>query len=82
MRGDGPAEAVANHPCLALSVFHYCRLVICCCGMQLMSKRQTIHPTELFAGVSVHPLLAPSTTPALRGCSRFASALLVHPGSD
>ena len=83
MRDDGPAEAAANHPCLTPSVFHYCRLVICCCGMQLMSKRQTIHPTELFAGVSVSPpVLAPSTTPALRGRSRFASALLVHPGSD
>ncbi|KAI0369514.1 hypothetical protein BV20DRAFT_1078089, partial [Pilatotrama ljubarskyi] len=31
-------------------VFNYCRLVICCCGMQMMSKRRAMRPNELFAG--------------------------------
>ncbi|CDO75998.1 hypothetical protein BN946_scf184780.g5 [Trametes cinnabarina] len=34
---------------LSLSVFNYCRLVICCCGLQ-MAKRRTMRPNELFAG--------------------------------
>ena len=32
-------------------MYYYCRLVICCCGMQLMSKQNSINPSELFAGV-------------------------------
>ncbi|KAL1943346.1 hypothetical protein VTO73DRAFT_4421 [Trametes versicolor] len=31
-------------------VYNYCRLVICCCGMQLMTKRPSKKPNELFAG--------------------------------
>lgn len=42
------------------SVFHYCRLVICCCGMQLMTRNNKVmKPSELFAGVCVHPPSGP-----------------------
>ena len=41
----------------APSVYYYCRLVICCCGMQLMSKQNSINPSELFAGVRLFSLL-------------------------
>ncbi|KAI0830360.1 hypothetical protein BC628DRAFT_1408462 [Trametes gibbosa] len=35
---------------LIYCVYNHCRLVICCCGMQLMSKRPSKKPSELFAG--------------------------------
>ncbi|KAH9886688.1 hypothetical protein C8Q73DRAFT_748860 [Cubamyces lactineus] len=42
--------AVVMQITLIYCVFNYCRLVICCCGLQLMSKRRSTRPNELFAG--------------------------------
>ncbi|TBU52135.1 hypothetical protein BD310DRAFT_832860 [Dichomitus squalens] len=42
--------AIVMQITLITCVYYYCRLVICCCGMQLMSRRKTMKPNELFAG--------------------------------
>ncbi|PIL25701.1 transcription factor [Ganoderma sinense ZZ0214-1] len=42
--------AVVMRITLIYCVFHYCRLVICCYGMQTMSKNKAIKPDELIAG--------------------------------
>ncbi|KAI8996283.1 hypothetical protein BD414DRAFT_575643 [Trametes punicea] len=42
--------AVVMQITLIYCVFNYCRLVICCCGLQMMSKRRAMKPNELFAG--------------------------------
>ncbi|RDX49727.1 hypothetical protein OH76DRAFT_1482841 [Lentinus brumalis] len=42
--------AIVMEITLVNCVYYYCRLVICCCGMQLMSKQKTLKPSELFAG--------------------------------
>ncbi|KAH9914089.1 uncharacterized protein BXZ73DRAFT_92869 [Epithele typhae] len=55
IRHDG--EKMSKDPAVVMQitlihcVHHYCRLVICCCGMQLLSKDpKTVKPSELFAG--------------------------------
>ncbi|KAM5540997.1 hypothetical protein V8D89_005308 [Ganoderma adspersum] len=35
---------------LIYCVFHYCRLVICCCGMQLMARNKTVELNAFFDG--------------------------------
>ncbi|KAM5540986.1 hypothetical protein V8D89_005297 [Ganoderma adspersum] len=42
--------AIVMEITLVHCVFHYCRLVICCCGMQLMTKNKAMKPNELFGG--------------------------------
>ncbi|KAI0772374.1 hypothetical protein BD413DRAFT_603880 [Trametes elegans] len=42
--------AVVMQITLIYCVFNYCRLVICCVGMQLNMKRRAMRPNELFAG--------------------------------
>ncbi|KAL7278771.1 hypothetical protein ACG7TL_007779 [Trametes sanguinea] len=41
--------AVVMQITLIYCVFNYCRLVICCCGLQMV-KRRAMRPNELFAG--------------------------------
>ncbi|KAI0673211.1 hypothetical protein C8Q78DRAFT_708520 [Trametes maxima] len=54
VRHDG--EKASKEPSVVMQitlihcVFNYCRLVICCCGLQLTSRRRTIKPNEMFAG--------------------------------
>ncbi|KAI0744472.1 hypothetical protein C8Q76DRAFT_605763 [Earliella scabrosa] len=45
--------AIVMEITLIQCVFQYCRLVICCCGMQLMTRKnksKAVKPSELFAG--------------------------------
>ncbi|KAI1785437.1 hypothetical protein LXA43DRAFT_899849 [Ganoderma leucocontextum] len=42
--------AIVMEITLVYCVFHYCRLVICCCGMQMMTKNKAMKPNELFGG--------------------------------
>ncbi|KAM5540995.1 hypothetical protein V8D89_005306 [Ganoderma adspersum] len=50
-RGDKKSSdpAVVMEIALVHCVFHYCRLVICCCGMQRMTQNKAIEPNDLFA---------------------------------
>ncbi|RPD77310.1 hypothetical protein L226DRAFT_459877 [Lentinus tigrinus ALCF2SS1-7] len=47
---ESPDPAIVMEITLVNCVYYYCRLVICCCGMQLLSKQKAMNPSELFAG--------------------------------